>query len=154
MASSIVVMVNECYGGFTLSEEALSEYNKRRPVGIKAVEVSSEVDRDDPLMIQICMEMGSRVNGSRLSKIQTRSIPKKYSECYKIVEVDGYERIDIDQYKFLVDSLRLIIENCSISNDDKVNLARVVLTSSTSLSSSSDDNNDTEEEDWNSLVKT
>jgi hypothetical protein len=137
-----------------LSEEALSEYNKRRPVGIKAVEVSSEVDRDDPLMIQICMEMGSRVNGSRLSKIQTRSIPKTYSECYKIVEVDGYERIDIDQYKFLVDSLRLIIENCSISNDDKVNLARVVLTSTTSLSSSSDDNNDTEEEDWNSLVKT
>ncbi len=139
--SNILVMVNECYGGFTLSEGALKEYNKRRPIGSTLVKHSHEIDRNDALMITICDEMGRDVNGSRKSKIQTRSIPKKYSECYKIVDVDGFERIDIDQYKFQVDSIKLIMGNNSISSDDKINLARVVLSSSTTPSSS-----DTEEE--------
>jgi hypothetical protein len=150
--SNILVMVNECYGGFTLSESALKEYNKRRPIGSTLVKHSHEIDRNDALMITICNEMGRDVNGSRMSKIQTRSIPKKYSECYKIVDVDGFERIDIDQYKFQVDSIKLIMGNNSISSDDKINLARVVLSSSTSKSTTPSSSDTEEEASTNTII--
>ena len=153
MTDTISVMVNECYHGlFGLSDIAIVEYNKRKPRGVKSLDrnSSNNIDRADQLMVQICREMGSIVNRDNKSNIQLKRIPLMFLECYNISEYDGFESVNIDFYKYQIDSIRFILENDAISNDDKINLSKLALTQTHNLIvvSSDEDDEDTEEEKW------
>ena len=151
MSKTVSIMINACYGGFGLSDIAIREYNTRKPIDCKSLNMENSlgIDRADPLMTQICTELGAKVNDSNKSNIIIKSIPLKYAECYVITENDGNELISIDMFKFQVDSIRLVMQNSSISNTDKVNLINIILECDLeNFFSSDDDDDDTEEEIW------
>jgi hypothetical protein len=120
-------MYNNCFGGFTLSDEAIDEYNKRNPA--KPIDSSSEIDRADTSMIQICIELGLKASSGRRSSIQLAEIPKKYASYYKINEYDGAEGVSIDVNSYKLDNIKIIVEdnNNNSSNEDKIDLIKQLL---------------------------
>lgn len=81
------VVINDCYGGFGLSDRAMAEYKKL--AGITAPDFyESEIARDDPYLVKIVKEMGSSAN-SRHSNLKIVSIPGDVD--WFIQEYDGLE---------------------------------------------------------------
>lgn len=89
------VVVNNCYGGFSLSEEAKAAYNAKA----EALEVGSsapfrtddELCRDDPLLVEVIKELGERANG-RHAKLCILTIPDDVD--WTIGEYDGKEWVE------------------------------------------------------------
>lgn len=102
------VVINACYGGFSLSDDAIREYLRR--TGREWTEEQSEfsllgtlfhvigdedwydrdLDRADPVLVAIVEEMGEAANGS-CANLEIRELPK--GTLYRIDEYDGYESI-------------------------------------------------------------
>ena len=153
MSDTISVMVNSCYGGFGFSKDALDEYIKRRPPGGRKMNAARAytISRSDPLMVQICQELGSRANGQSAC-IYLSDIPRKFAEFYVIREYDGQESVHIAFEKYQIDSIGRIMSNSTIVNDDKVTLIKHVLSEkqdgdSSDSSSVSDEKSQTEDDD-------
>ena len=84
------VVVNRCYGGFSLSEEAEARYNKyAEAAGLPPFDVY-ECPRHCPFLIQVVEEMGGKVDGS-FSNLQIVSIE---GNQYRIREYDGMESVE------------------------------------------------------------
>ena len=117
----IEVLLNDCYGGWSISSKAKELYTLRR------TENSNNYlsRRSDPIFIQIYKELGDKFDGMRHSKTRIEKIPKKYENHYYISEYDGLERVEIDYTKYELDNLKKnikdILENNSINNDEKIN---------------------------------
>jgi len=75
------IVINDCYGGFGLSDAALERYNTLTG---KSVEYFWDLERDDPVLVQVVEQMGEVANG-------------KYSEL-KIVEVPDGVKWYIHEY--------------------------------------------------------
>ena len=80
------VVINRCYGGFGLSDEALSIYH---------IETNSdthpyEIFRGDPVLVRIVEEMGSG-SWSRFSELKVVEIPDGVE--WTVQEHDGMEWI-------------------------------------------------------------
>lgn len=77
------VVINNCYGGFGLSEKARTLYyekTKRSWMG----------SREDPVLIEIVRELGEAANGA-CAELKIVEIP--YDVDYEIAEYDGVEHI-------------------------------------------------------------
>lgn len=90
------VVYNNQFGGFGLSDEALSLLSERK--GVKLDEyLASELPRHDPDLIKVVSELGSQAN-TNTSSLTIRGLSSPY---YKIVEVDGREKViepDLGEY--------------------------------------------------------
>lgn len=89
-------ILNKCYGGFSLSEEASNLYNKRKGKDIINPKYGFLNDygiepRCDPILVQIVEELGDRANG-RFSNLGIIDIPSDTSDLY-MDEYDGIETI-------------------------------------------------------------
>lgn len=122
------VIINKCFGGFTLSDKAVFRYAELK--GIKLFKSSTsfagfsafylvpeeefnithakdkvdrnytesnklmfrdrDIDRDDPLLAQVVIELGEEASG-RCSKLKVVEIPDGI--CWEIEEYDGMESI-------------------------------------------------------------
>ena len=81
------VVINDCYGGFGLSERALVEY--KRMAGITNNDFCErEIARDDPYLVKIVKELGSSANGP-YSNLKIVEIPGDIE--WFIQEYDGAE---------------------------------------------------------------
>jgi len=81
------VVINRCYGGFGLSEDALTEFKNRK--GITDSDFwELDIDRDDPVLVQLVEEMGEAVD-SRYSELKVVDIPDDVE--WTIMEYDGLE---------------------------------------------------------------
>lgn len=90
------VVINQCYGGFGLSKEACEKLQKLgHPLALKYKENDEyyggsylyDIERDDPLLIQVVKELGEKANGcSAKLKIVTICFD------YTIEEYDGIEK--------------------------------------------------------------
>lgn len=86
------VVINECYGGFSLSQRAIDEYKKL--AGITGGDwYDREVARDDPYLIKVVKELGSAANGSCAS-LKIVEVPGDVS--WHIAEYDGNEWVAED----------------------------------------------------------
>lgn len=96
------IIINECFGGFSLSHEGLSLYNaKRKASGKKRVQHSLDIkDRTDPLLVQVVRELGEKANG-RCAKLVIKTIPLDYIGCYEIDEYDGGESLVLEPCKLV-----------------------------------------------------
>jgi hypothetical protein len=97
------LVVNKCYGGYSISTDAMREYVQRKyPVRtqyeekeysywtrfcVNGTEVE-EPDRDDPILVAIVEEWGDLVNGS-CAKLKVVTIPD--GTDWQIDEYDGME---------------------------------------------------------------
>lgn len=86
------VVINDCYGGFSLSPEAIVKY--KHLAGITDTEFyDREIPRDDPYLVKIVKEMGSLANGGR-ANLKVVEIPADVS--WHIAEYDGNEWVAED----------------------------------------------------------
>lgn len=95
------VVINRCYGGFRLSEEAERLYIERKRAKGEEIETFDYEDdgvehiscydlkRHDPDLVAVVEELGDDANGT-CSKLQIVEIESK---IYRISEYDGMERV-------------------------------------------------------------
>ncbi len=77
------IVINDCYGGFGLSDRAFREY--KNLAGITESDLSDrDIPRDDPYLVKIVREMGMGANGAHAN--------------LKIVEVPGDVKWLIQEY--------------------------------------------------------
>jgi hypothetical protein len=81
------IVTNDCYGGFSLSDEATKEYEKRTG---KTEVYSRDIPRDDKTLVEIVEEWGERANGES-AELSVKEIPDDVS--WEIDEYDGIETI-------------------------------------------------------------
>lgn len=94
------VVINRCYGGFSLSDEAIKLWaeKKEKLSGVPAFPKNEHhqgrnVARDDPCLIEVVRELGPRANG-RCAELQIVTVPERYRDTWKIGEYDGFEHLD------------------------------------------------------------
>jgi len=81
------IVINDCYGGFGLSDRALAEYKKL--AGITAEDFyDRDIARDDPYLIKVVKEMGMNANG-KFSNLKIVEIPADVE--WIVQEYDGAE---------------------------------------------------------------
>ena len=81
------VVINKCYGGFGLSDEALQLYNELSGLSIKR---ETEIPRHDPHLVEVVERLGEAAN-SGFSELKVVDIPDDVE--YDICEYDGMEWI-------------------------------------------------------------
>ena len=117
----IEVLINDCYGGWSMSNKANKLYKLRK------TENSGYYlcRRSDPILVQIYKELGDEFDGKTHSKTGIEKIPKKYEKHYIINEYDGLETVEIDYALYELDNLKQkikeILENNNMDNDEKIN---------------------------------
>ena len=145
------VLYNNQHGGFDYSRKAVEEYNKRLPAGSTKIKLDVgngpfsrafaqgtksedgsdqkfvwDIKRSDPLMVQVCSELGDEANGN-YAKIAIREVPRKFEKHYCIAEYDGLEQVQIDFKRYQLDRIKSIVSDDSISSDVKVKMTQDTL---------------------------
>jgi hypothetical protein len=83
------VVINDCYGGFGLSDRAIAEYKKLAGITDENF-CERDVARDDPYLIKVVKEMGMAANG-RHANLKIIEIPGDVE--WLVQEYDGAEWI-------------------------------------------------------------
>jgi hypothetical protein len=83
------IVYNCCYGGFSLSEVAVSRYSELSGLSVSEF-YDRDIDRDDPLLVQVVEELGQAANGG-FAKLYIAEVPS--GTKYRIDEYDGLECI-------------------------------------------------------------
>jgi len=83
------VVVNSQYGGFSLSQKAVDLYKEKTGVTLNQYDVwDTEVDRDDPALVQVVEELGKDANGE-CAALKIVEIPEDVD--WFVQEYDGAE---------------------------------------------------------------
>ena len=83
------MVINDCYGGFGLSDRALAEYKKL--AGITDTDFyDRDIERDDPYLIKVVKELGLSANGAH-ANLKIVEIPGDIE--WLVQEYDGAEWI-------------------------------------------------------------
>ena len=103
------VVYNGCYGGFSVSNEALQLYYQKKGITLYPGKTfcgetsyytdpeltdfvsSREFERDDPVLIEVIEKLGDAANGI-CAKLVIEDVPK--GTPYRITEYDGFESIE------------------------------------------------------------
>ncbi len=110
------VVYNDCYGGFSLSDEATERYltlkgwtffKEVTDFGSTLYSTpddpqwwNREIERDDPTLVQVVEEMGEKANGA-CADLQIHDVPS--GSLWRIDEYDGNERVMLQsEYKWKV----------------------------------------------------
>lgn len=86
------IAINRCYGGFTLSEAGLARYVELKGFSAQESEdlYSGDIERHDPILIQVLEEMGEDSWGA-FAEIKIEELES--GTMYIIDEYDGMENI-------------------------------------------------------------
>jgi len=83
------IVINDCYGGFGLSDAALDEYKSRK--GITDTNFYYyDIPRDCPVLVEMVEEQGTAINGN-FSELKIVEIPDDVN--WYIVQYDGNEHV-------------------------------------------------------------
>ena len=111
------IVINKCYGGFGLSEEAVLLYAKKKGLNLiiqrnKGLKLNHyylnskkdgnyfcerDIQRNDPILVQVVKELGVKANGS-CSELKIVEIPDDVE--WIIEEYDGKEWIAEDHRRW------------------------------------------------------
>ena len=85
------IVYNACYGGFSLSHEAIMRYAEIKGINIAIGEFSIyDIERTDPALVQVVEELGEAANG-RSAALRIVELPA--GTLYRIDEYDGSESV-------------------------------------------------------------
>jgi hypothetical protein len=85
----IKVVINDCYGGFGLSDAALNEYKSRKGITDENFWYY-DIPRDCPVLVAMIEEQGTAVNGG-FADLKIVEIPEDVN--WYIEEYDGMEHV-------------------------------------------------------------
>jgi len=77
------IVINNCYGGFSLSDEACEALGLTNPY--------ATISRCDPKLIELVQTMGERINGE-CAELAVATIPDEATD-WQIQEYDGVENV-------------------------------------------------------------
>jgi len=81
------IVINDCYGGFGLSDKAMEKYKSMAGIDDDLF-YHYDIERDDPYLIKIVREMGAAANGD-FSNLKIVEVPADVD--WIIQEYDGIE---------------------------------------------------------------
>jgi hypothetical protein len=115
----IRVLYNKCYGGFSLSIEALLEYNKLSDKPLKSCyDLSEGIDcRTDPIALKVFDLLGSQKFSGKHANIQVEKIDAKYTNHIYISEYDGLECVQVNTRQY---NIRDILTSKTLTDTEKV----------------------------------
>ena len=108
--STIKILYNDCYGGFTLSKAFKEEYQRRtgKAVGRDAAAFwyrGPDTFRCNPIAISIVKEFGSEWSSGLNSSIEIREIPSTFARYWEITEYNGEETVNVNAAEAYADIL-------------------------------------------------
>ena len=118
------ILINRCYGGFDISDEALELYKQylvqNDPLAKTDPEFFCIYDclRHDPILVKVYDELGENFN-PKYTRVRKITIPKRYENYYVITEYDGDEKCNIDYNRYKIDQISQVLSN-EMNNDDKI----------------------------------
>ena len=118
------IVINGAYGGFCLSDHALQEYNLRATRQVRSKYM--DIERDDPVLVQIVEELGPRANGM-FAKLRVVGIPAQYTLFYTIQEYDGKESIEIKYDAYKISASKAILRDVAQTKAERITRALAVL---------------------------
>lgn len=84
------IVINKCFGGFSLSKEAVNLYKQKKNITDPNF-YDMDIKRNDPVLVEIVQLIGARANGS-CAELEVVEIPDDVKDWY-ISEYDGAEHI-------------------------------------------------------------
>ena len=81
------LVINKCYGGFSLSEEAIGRYRELSHCQ-KDLWRGMDIPRDDPFLVQVVDELGSKADGD-CAELKVIEIPSDVE--WELCDYDGVE---------------------------------------------------------------
>lgn len=124
------IVYNACFGGFSLSEEALSLYNKKRSdLNLSTFDnrYGYDIPRNDLLLVEVVEKLGKEANG-KYAELKIIEIPNQYADWYTFYEYDGLESIMCEPCKLVEYRLNKLVvkdltdEECRIILREMVNI--------------------------------
>ena len=94
------IVYNGCYGGFSLSADAVTRYRELTGnIDNEDFDVY-DIDRTDPALVQVVEELGKKANGD-YAELYITQLPT--GTKYRIDEYDGIETVmTIDSYPWKI----------------------------------------------------
>ena len=83
------IVINTCFGGFGISDAAIEKYHEFG--GCNLPEYSSDVFRDDPILVRVVEALGSKVASAKFARLKVVEIPDG-TEWF-ISDYDGQEHV-------------------------------------------------------------
>lgn len=123
------VLINDDFGGFSLSEEAIAEYNKillEKYPNAKPIQQYSKLRRHDMVLLMVYHKLGEKM-GSNGASLSLCKIPTKYINHYRIDETDGKECIIILYDKYRVDMIDVVLNAGDLSDREKMIAIRKIM---------------------------
>jgi len=82
------IVINDCYGGFGLSEEAEELYVQKKNI---SGPLRGDILRNDSVLVEVVETLGDKASGI-YSKLKVVEIPDDVTD-WRIEEYDGWEHI-------------------------------------------------------------
>jgi hypothetical protein len=82
------IVINDCYGGFGLSEEAEELYIQKKNI---SGSLRGDILRNDSVLVEVVETLGDKASGI-YSKLKVVEIPDDVTD-WRIEEYDGWEHI-------------------------------------------------------------
>ena len=83
------IVINDCFGGFGMTDAALDEYKSRRDITDPDF-YYYDIPRDCPVLVAMVEEQGTAINGN-YSELKVVEIPDDVN--WYIAEYDGMEHV-------------------------------------------------------------
>jgi hypothetical protein len=94
------ILINECYGGFSFSEDFMNTFEELYPSYFENTEEDwwddTAIVRNNIDVIHLYREKGLKWSSGVFSKIVLKEISDNVYDFIKVGEYDGYESITID----------------------------------------------------------
>lgn len=133
------IVLNECYGGFGISDQAVELWAKKKGLVLEIVgenlictqykldgkhfHYQSEISREDPIFVQVVEELGEEANGFA-SDLTIVEIPDGCE--YSIHEYDGSESIDQTWINVTISELTNGLSEQQLEMASKVSCIKIV----------------------------
>lgn len=114
------------FGGFRVEGDALAEYNKRALATGKEAKTNLQIERDDPILIEIFEQMGEKMN-NKYCVFKMAQVPFHLKSYVRISEYDGRETVRVDWNHYQRDKVLSILEDANMDDHDKCKQSKQVL---------------------------
>lgn len=94
------ILINECYGGFSFSEDFMNTFEELYPSYFENTEEDwwddTDIVRNNIDVIHLYREKGQKWSSGVFSKLVLKEIPDDVCDYIRVGEYDGYESVTID----------------------------------------------------------